>query len=363
MNRIYLTLAVSAIFCMSAAYGQDNGSTLHFDDQSWNFGTIAETDGKVSHRFEFTNTGTAPLIIESASVSCGCTSPSYPRDPVMPGKKSYIEVTYDPTNRPGFFLNKIIVKSGKGRNTNTISITGTVTPRPRPVEQEYPFKMQQGIRFSVTSVDFNRVGQGQSRSVTVGYINTSQKDAELKIVPAETHPWFRIISPGKVYAGRSGEITFTIDLTKTILWGVQTIPVDIYINGVKQGQRLVVSALATDNFDGPAVASGARSKLDAQFFHFGNVNADVRSLSHEFTIGNEGTTPLVVRAVQYGDGIAATLREGAVVEPGGTMRFTVTIDLDSGDLTADRVIRSLKLVMNDPIRPVREIRMAANIHR
>lgn len=54
-----------------------------------------------THVFSFTNTGKNPLIIKSATGSCGCTVPEYPKEPIMPGKSSEIKVEYKPGQQAG----------------------------------------------------------------------------------------------------------------------------------------------------------------------------------------------------------------------------------------------------------------------
>lgn len=59
------------------------------------FGTIKEEGGKVSHRFEFTNSGPNPFVIQKVETSGGCTTPTFTREPVLPGRKGYVEITYE----------------------------------------------------------------------------------------------------------------------------------------------------------------------------------------------------------------------------------------------------------------------------
>jgi hypothetical protein len=62
------------------------------------FGKIPE--GPVAqHIFEFTNVGKEPLIIQNASASCGCTTPEWPKEPILPGKKGKITVRYNTQGR------------------------------------------------------------------------------------------------------------------------------------------------------------------------------------------------------------------------------------------------------------------------
>ncbi len=111
-----------------AAFAQDPAIT--FEDTIYDFGTIAEDGGNVTHEFVFTNTGDAPLMIVSATASCGCTRPSFPKKPVAPGKSDKIKVTYVPAGRPGEFVKSVTVKSNAAKNkTVRLKIKGTVTPK------------------------------------------------------------------------------------------------------------------------------------------------------------------------------------------------------------------------------------------
>lgn len=104
---------------------------IEFAQKEYDFGTFKEEKGYVSHEFEFTNTGNAPLLILSASASCGCTRPDYPTHPVKPGKSGKIKVTYNPAGRPGEFTKTITVRTnvkGKGKKV-TLKIRGNVIPK------------------------------------------------------------------------------------------------------------------------------------------------------------------------------------------------------------------------------------------
>ena len=79
-------------------------------------------------RGEFTNNGTEPLILSNVRSSCGCTIPSWPREPIMPGKSSAIKVHYD-TNRIGGIAKSITVSTNGTPERIVLSIRGTVTPK------------------------------------------------------------------------------------------------------------------------------------------------------------------------------------------------------------------------------------------
>lgn len=104
--------------------------SIEFTSTVHDFGVIPENGGPVSCTFEFVNNGDGPLVIVSASASCGCTKPDYPRKPVEVGKKGKIKVTYNPAGRPGEFSKSITVKTNvKGKKRITLKIKGNVNPQ------------------------------------------------------------------------------------------------------------------------------------------------------------------------------------------------------------------------------------------
>ena len=92
-----------------------NKGEMKFEKTRHNFGVFAADTAVVTHEFVFTNVGKAPLIIHQANASCGCTVPEYTLEPIQPGEKGKITVTYNGKGRrPGVFRKSITVhNSGK----------------------------------------------------------------------------------------------------------------------------------------------------------------------------------------------------------------------------------------------------------
>ncbi len=102
------------------------------DAKVWDYGTIEQASTGVRF-FKFTNTGTAPLLIQNAKGSCGCTVPNWPREPIMPGQNGYIKVKYD-TKRVGNFAKYVTLTTNALSNTTTrLKIMGKVESEPDPV--------------------------------------------------------------------------------------------------------------------------------------------------------------------------------------------------------------------------------------
>lgn len=94
-----------------------------------NFGTIKENGGPVTCEFPFVNEGEANLIIFDATAECGCTRPSYPKQPIAPGKSGVIKVTYNPVGRPGAFDKMVTVKTNGKPGKVRLKVKGTVMPK------------------------------------------------------------------------------------------------------------------------------------------------------------------------------------------------------------------------------------------
>ena len=117
-----------ALLLGSVAFAQQKPE-MTFARTEHNFGTIKEELGAVTTQFEFTNTGISPLIIQRVSASCGCTTPSYTREPVLPGKKGTISAKYSTIRRPGTFHKTITVYTNVPDTVYVLNIKGNVTPK------------------------------------------------------------------------------------------------------------------------------------------------------------------------------------------------------------------------------------------
>lgn len=127
-----LILSIIAIFIsLNISADKNSGASIEFTNNRHDFGMIKEENGAVKHVFEFTNTGGAPLVILDAKATCGCTRPEYPKNPIKPGGKGKIKVTFLPAGRPGEFNKKINLKTNcKGKQKRvTLSISGVVIPK------------------------------------------------------------------------------------------------------------------------------------------------------------------------------------------------------------------------------------------
>ena len=102
-----------------------NGAGMVFASETIDYGTVAyNSNGK--REFTFTNNGNKPLIITNAQGSCGCTVPSYPREPIAPGAKGVIGVNYDTSRAGQAFTKTITLTTNAVESTKVLTIKGNV---------------------------------------------------------------------------------------------------------------------------------------------------------------------------------------------------------------------------------------------
>jgi len=111
---------------ISADVEKKNGPIIKFKTTSHEYGEIY-LNGDGTYNFEFTNTGNEPLILSKPRSSCGCTVPSWPKEPILPGETNTIKVTYN-THKAGAFNKTVTVYSNS--KTVVLRIKGKVIAQP-----------------------------------------------------------------------------------------------------------------------------------------------------------------------------------------------------------------------------------------
>jgi hypothetical protein len=134
MKKILSILSFVALFA-TVSFSQ---AKMTFDNTTVDYGEIMQGSEPL-RIFNFKNTGNEPLIISNAKGSCGCTVPSYPKEPILPGESAKIEVRYD-TNRIGPFQKTVTLTTNEAAGTQTLTIKGTV--KAKPTEDSVPASNQ-----------------------------------------------------------------------------------------------------------------------------------------------------------------------------------------------------------------------------
>jgi len=105
---------------------KQGGKEIWFEETVHDYGQIPK-NGDGTYAFTFKNLGDAPIVINRVRSSCGCTVPSWPREPVEPGETGEISVRYN-TAQTGTFMKSVIVYSTASNSPVKLQIRGKVVP-------------------------------------------------------------------------------------------------------------------------------------------------------------------------------------------------------------------------------------------
>ena len=133
MKKIVLALSfITLVFMFSSAQekigNNPNAPVIDFDKLVHDYGTIYQNGNGVC-KFKFTNTGKEPLILSKPKSSCGCTVPTWPKHPILPGQTEEIKVTYA-TKRIGPINKNVTIYSNAKNKQVILRIKGKVIAKP-----------------------------------------------------------------------------------------------------------------------------------------------------------------------------------------------------------------------------------------
>lgn len=119
-------LFATLLMLLSISYASAQGKAeIKFDKLTHDFGTFSENESVQKCTFSFTNVGDAPLVINQAMASCGCTVPTYTKKPIAPGEKGTLKVSYNGKGRMyGHFKKTITVRTNGQPEMTRIYIEG-----------------------------------------------------------------------------------------------------------------------------------------------------------------------------------------------------------------------------------------------
>ena len=136
---LFAVALVMALTVSAQEQTQVQKQVVEIAEKTYDFGTIKEEDGHVSHVFTLKNVNDGPITIKNVRASCGCTTPAWSREPIAPEAEAQITVTYNASGRPGAFHKSVTVTLSNGTEdfTQVLFIKGKVTPKQvAPVAEE-----------------------------------------------------------------------------------------------------------------------------------------------------------------------------------------------------------------------------------
>ncbi len=358
--KISISLLLAFLISMPFVdQAQTAKSRIAFEKLQHNFGTFKEELGVQSVSFTFKNDGAVPLILNNVQASCGCTTPAWTREPVAPGAKGIIKVSYDPRNRPGVF-NKTIRVSSNAENADVVlTILGDVTARSRTIEEDYPNEIGP-LRAKTNHVAFTSIKENQVKTDSVEIINNSAQPVQLSFKTPPPH-LTAVFKPAKLAPKQKGYLVVTFDATKIKAFGFVMHRIYLNIDGQDDYRNsIAVSTTLEEDFSKLSAEDLKNAPMvayDSESFDFGDIKPNSKN-EHTFNLKNSGKKDLLIRDVKSSCGCTAVSPSKNMIASGESVPLKVVFDSTG---KSGRQNKTITVITNDPKNPTTILRISSNI--
>ncbi|MBR5644580.1 MAG: DUF1573 domain-containing protein [Salinivirgaceae bacterium] len=345
MKRILL-VGVSILLAF-AGISQTNGPVISWDESSFNFGDIKESDGPVTHKFEFTNKGGEPLVVTYVKPSCGCTTSDYTKEPVMPGAKGFVSATYDPKGRPGPFSKSVSVTTNCTPELSTIRFSGKVIEREKTLADLHPRKIGD-LNIENNHISLLKVKNTEVRTDSTSIANLTDKPLKVTFRNVPKHINIEAV-PETLRPNQKGKIVVKYDATKRNEWGFVMDKVTVAINDDTNNNKnqLTVSATIEEDFSKytqEQLDAAPKLVFESTTFNFGTVTEGDK-VTHSFVFRNDGKQDLVIRKISTSCGCTAVNNKTDIIKPGESSSIDITFNSTG---KSNRQNKSITVICNDP---------------
>ena len=354
MKKIFSSLCMALVAV--AMMAQD--PVITFVKTEHDFGKINEADGRVTVVFEFKNEGMSPLILSNVRASCGCTTPEWTKEPVEPGKKGSIKVTYNPNGRPGRFQKTITITSNATEPTKKVYIKGEVIPKPAKPVNKYPIAVGD-LSMKEKTLDLGTIKKGQNKSGEMEYANLTQAEhkVELATNSADSYLVYQV-TLANPKANETGKFVFAVETNNTKLYGPVEANAYVVIDGkreINDTYKLTVRANIVEDFSTLTVEQKQQAPIIEVPNEF-NVGTLAAGKVHKyvFPIKNIGVNPLEIRRV-YAVDKALTCKQPKAIK--SSKKGTVAVDINTKGLQPGAYTREVIIISNDYMNSVRRVKL------
>ncbi len=187
---------------------------VKFNEVTHNFGDLKEEKGNASFAFVFTNISKVPIFIRKVETSCGCTTPKYNTDSVLPGAQGEILAIYETSGKSGNFHKNLFVYFNTSDNFQSLAIEGNVFSIPRKEYKQQEYSTNYGnLAFSETVAQFDNILSTQTKYKVIKVYNYNAYP--IKILEMNEMPDYVSVSLSDSSINAEDSIKITIKLSGT----------------------------------------------------------------------------------------------------------------------------------------------------
>ncbi|NQU87315.1 MAG: DUF1573 domain-containing protein [Mariniphaga sp.] len=330
-----------------------------FENMRHDFGTFKEEAGVQTTTFEFTNKGEVPLVLNNVRASCGCTTPKWTREPVAPGQKGSIQVSYNPKGRPGKFSKAVTVQSNAETPVINLSIAGVTEQREKTLAELYPRKIGD-LMVRTNTISFSRIKSNEVKTGSLELVNDTDEPVTIgfKTVPKHVKA---VVTPNVVPPKGKSVLKVTYDAKGKETYGYASDRIYLIINGDDNYRNAVsLSATIEEDFSHLSAEEMANSPVvafDSNTHDFGKISQGDK-VEHSFTLTNSGKRDLVIRNIRSSCGCTAVTPAETVISSGKSVPIKVVFDSKG---KRGRQSKTITVITNDPKTPTTTLRVSSNV--
>ncbi len=344
-------LAMASVCVMSAQEKLGNG--IVFNKMVHNFGDIMLGSGPVTCTFDLENKGGKAVAIYSVTTTCGCTDVEWTREPIKPGGKGSIKVTYSNDEGPYPFDKSITVYMSDEKKPVILKLRGVSNEKPRPLTEMYPVHYG-ALGMKEAEIKCGNLEQGGKKTDVAIVANLSSSPLNLTFADVSKNLAVSV-SPNPIPAGGTAEMTVTVTADRKI-WGKNTYYATPLINGKRQKnsegkEAFGVWAFTKENFSNMTdeqKQKGPMPRFETSTFSFGKARIG-DEIQATYTFKNEGKSDFHVYKVDA-DADSYSSGEIPVAKPGATVSFKVNVSTKG--MKKGESLTIITLTTNSPTRPI-----------
>ena len=355
MKKILSTLCV-ALMAVAAIAQQP---VITFEKTEHDFGKINESDGRVSTVFSFKNEGMAPLVLSNVRASCGCTTPTWTKEPIEPGQTGSITVTYNPNGRPGRFQKTVTITSNATEATTRVYIKGEVIPKQAKPVNKYNVAVGD-LSMKGLVLDLGTIKKGENKSGDLEYTNLTKEDHNVELLATNAADNYVInqVSLPTVKPNEVGKFIFALDSKATKLYGPVEVNAYVVIDGKKvidDAHKLTIKANIVEDFSALTLEQKQQAPIIETLNEF-NVGKIVAGKVQKFKlpIKNIGVNPLEIRRVYCTDK-ALVCKAPKAIKSG--KKEAVTVEINAKTLKPGNYSREIIVITNDYQNAIKKIKL------
>lgn len=347
---------VLGMIVASATFGQKN---LVFDKMDHDFGEIREEGGYAEYTFNFVNQGEEPIRITNVKASCGCTTPGWTTEEVMPGDSGYVKALYNPRNRPGKFRKSLRISTTHAPSNQTLYIMGMVKPRPKTPEEEYPILIGDA-RLKFRNLNLGRVKTEKPVIKKFDIYNYGDSTYSLSqdqiIVPEHIS---LELSPEVLQPRERGSLILTYDPIKKNDFGFVSDNIILDSNDKEGLSVMVVIEEYFPEMTAEELDAAAKLEISERVFDFGKVKAGT-IIETSFELANTGKEKLLFRSIKSNCGCLTYETKNKGIKKGKSQ--TLKVSLDTSELKGNQY-KSITFYVNDPVNPTQIVTIKGSVEK